>query len=73
MRGRNLVAAGALLLVLSGGLIWSDLPARAQYVVDHALLWRLGWGVWIAAALTLVAFYGWWGSRIASSTVAIIA
>ena len=30
----------------------------------HPILWRGGWGLWIAAALSLLAFYAWWGSRL---------
>ncbi|HYS28289.1 MAG TPA: hypothetical protein VEQ12_02135 [Candidatus Limnocylindria bacterium] len=71
--GVNLLAAAALLLVLSPGLTVAALAPRAAYVVDHPLAWRLGWGIWIAAALTLVAFYGWWGARVQNSKVATIA
>jgi hypothetical protein len=69
----NLLAAAVLLLVLSPGLTVADLATRAAYVVDFALPWRLGWGIWIAAALTLVAFYGWWGARVRNSTLATVA
>ncbi len=61
----NFIAAGALLSILRPGLTVGDPGARASYVTENGLVWRLGWGLWIAAALTLVAFYAWWGSRIA--------
>jgi hypothetical protein len=69
----NLLAAAVLLLVLSPGLTVADLATRAAYVVDFALPWRLGWGIWIAAALTLVAFYGWWGAGVRNSRLATVA
>jgi hypothetical protein len=69
----NLLAAAALLLVLRPGLTVADLATRAAYVVENPLPWRLGWGTWIAAALTLVAFYGWWGARLRNSALATVA
>ena len=69
----NLLAAAALLLVLRPGLTVAELASRAAYVVEFALVWRLGWGLWIAAALTLVAFYGWWGARVRNWTLATVA
>jgi hypothetical protein len=35
---------------------------RIGYMSRHPALWRGGWAVWIAAAISLVAFYAWWGS-----------
>jgi hypothetical protein len=46
---------------------------RIEYVTAHPLLWRAGWGLWIAAALSLVAFYAWWGSHLRDSRWAIAA
>lgn len=69
----NLLAAAALLLVLSPGLTPGDLSARAGYVNANALSWRLGWGLWIAAAVSLVALYGWWGARLRRSKLATVA
>jgi hypothetical protein len=42
----------------------APLPAQARYVSDHLVLWRLGWTVWIVAALALLLFFCWWASRI---------
>ena len=67
----NFIAAGALLLVLRSGVTASDPGAGAAYVGQNGLIWRLGWGTWIGAALTLVAFYAWWGSRIERWRLAI--
>jgi hypothetical protein len=69
----NFIAAGALLLVLRPGVTAGELGAGAAYVTQNGLVWRLGWGTWIAAAMTLVAFYGWWGSRIDRSRLAVAA
>jgi hypothetical protein len=46
---------------------------RVAYIARHPVLWRGGWAVWIAAALSLVAFYAWWGSWLRRSTWAIAA
>ena len=37
---------------------------RAAYITSHAFAWRAGWSIWIAAALSLVAFYAWWGAAL---------
>ena len=46
---------------------------RVAYLARHPALWRGGWAVWIAAALSLVAFYAWWGSWLRRSTWAVAA
>jgi hypothetical protein len=61
----NALAAAALLVCLRPGTeMVTDPAARAAYIVAHPILWRGGWGLWIAAALSLLAFYAWWGSRL---------
>jgi hypothetical protein len=61
----NLIAAGALLLVLRPGTeVVPDAASRIAYITNNELLWRAGWVCWIAAALSLLAFYAWWGSRL---------
>ncbi len=63
----NLTAAGALLLVLRPGTeVVPDPVSRIAYITDNELLWRAGWVCWIAAALSLLAFYAWWGARLPS-------
>jgi hypothetical protein len=63
----NLVAAGALLLVLRPGTeVVPEVASRIAYITNNELLWRAGWVCWIAAALSLLAFYAWWGTRLAS-------
>lgn len=61
----NLLAAAAMALVLRPGTeLTREEPARLAYIASHPLLWRGGWAVWIAAALSLLAFYAWWGARL---------
>jgi hypothetical protein len=61
----NLMAAGALLLVLRPGTeVVPEVASRIAYITDHELLWRAGWVCWVAAALSLLAFYAWWGARL---------
>jgi hypothetical protein len=72
----NGLAALALATVLAPGVSLAPAPAaqgtaqlaplvaQARYVSDHLVLWRLGWAVWILAALALLLFFGWWASRI---------
>ncbi|HYL06217.1 MAG TPA: hypothetical protein VE075_09260 [Thermoanaerobaculia bacterium] len=46
---------------------------RVSYMSLHPALWRGGWAVWIAAAISLLAFYAWWGSFLRRSTLAVAA
>jgi len=52
--------------------IVADAAARAAYVEAHPLAWRVGWAVWIAAALSLLWFYAWWRGRIGASYVPVV-
>ena len=62
--GLNLLGGAALALVLRPGTeVVPDPLARAAYITQHPLLWRGGWLVWMAAALSLLGFYAWWGGR----------
>jgi hypothetical protein len=61
----NLVSAGALLLILRPGTeVIPDPAQRIAHISGHELLWSLGWASWIAAALSLLAFYAWWATRL---------
>jgi hypothetical protein len=59
--GVHVVAAGAMLVA------GSALAARQAYVSEHTATWGLGWLVWHAADLALLALYvalaGQWGRR----------
>jgi hypothetical protein len=64
----NALGAIVMLLVLRHGLESEPAAAaRAAFVTHHAGPWRVSWGIWIAAALSLSAFYGWWGTQLADS------
>lgn len=65
----NAAAAIALATILAPGVSLAPTQAQAAYVADHLVAWRLGWGLWIAAALSLLAFFRWWAVRIGWSPV----
>jgi hypothetical protein len=44
--------------------IVTDAAERAAYVQTNLVAWRLGWTIWIAAALSLLWFYAWWRGRL---------
>jgi hypothetical protein len=70
----NALAAAAMALVLRPGTeVVPDTAARLAYIAAHPLLWRSGWALWIAAALSLLAFYAWWGSRLPDSRAGVAA
>jgi hypothetical protein len=48
------LALGATLM--RPGSIEAPLAERQAYIAEHALEWRIGWGVWMAAAVTYVLF-----------------
>lgn len=62
--GFNALAFVALALGLRHGTELFPLADRIAFVEGHPLLWRAGWCVWMAAALSLLAFYAWWGARV---------
>jgi hypothetical protein len=63
--GFNAAAAVVLLLVLRPGTqVGGDQAGRVAYITQHSLLWRGGWAVWMLTAMSLLAFYAWWGARI---------
>ncbi len=70
----NAAAAIAMWLVLRAGTeAGPTIAVRTAYIAGHALPWRAGWGIWMLAGLSLVAFYAWWGSWVPSSRLAIVA
>ncbi len=46
---------------------------RLAYMARHPALWRAGWAVWVAAAISLVAFYAWWGGFLRRPAWAVAA
>ena len=69
----NGAAAIALATVLAPGVALTDRPDNAAYIAAHLELWRAGWSLWIAAALSLLAFFAWWATRCGWPTLARIA
>jgi hypothetical protein len=69
----NAAAALALATVLAPGVSLAPTPAGSAYVADHLEPWRLGWALWIAAAVSLLAFFWWWASRLGWPVIARVA
>lgn len=68
-------AAGlAMLFVLRGGTeAEADPAARAAYVASHVGLWRAGFAVWMAAGMSVLAFYAWWAPAVRNRRLGIAA
>lgn len=61
----HLAAGLAMLFLLRPGTeAEPDLGRRIAYVAGHALRWRLGFAVWMAAGMSVLAFYAWWAGRL---------
>ena len=69
----NGAAALALATVLAPGVSLAPTPVGAAHVAGHLLAWRIGWTLWMAAALSLLAFFWWWGSRLGWPAMARLA
>jgi hypothetical protein len=69
----NGAAALALATVLAPGVSLVPTPAGTAYIAEHLLAWQVGWALWIAAALSLLAFFWWWGSRLGWPALARLA
>jgi len=68
----NFAAALVMAFVLAPATpIVTDAAERSAYVQTHLLAWRIGWAIWIAAALSLLWFYAWWRGRIGASYVPV--
>jgi hypothetical protein len=66
----HLLALIATALLLQGGLLSEpEAAARLRYIGDQWGAWFAGWGLWMLSALTLVAFYAWWASRLRQSSL----
>jgi hypothetical protein len=58
-----LLAAVAMLFALRNGTeAVPNVLERAIYIAEHATLWRIGWIVWMGAALSSVPFFAWWSA-----------
>ncbi|HKB07075.1 MAG TPA: hypothetical protein VKF61_02210, partial [Candidatus Polarisedimenticolia bacterium] len=61
----NALAVLAIAFLLKPGTeVVPDPVARMNYIAAHPYLWRTGWGLWIVAAISLLAFYAWWGAHL---------
>jgi len=69
----NALAALALATVLAPGASNAPTEANAVYVAGHVTVWRAGWLLWIAAAISLLAFFAWWASRLERSVLVWLA
>jgi hypothetical protein len=69
----NFAATLVMALVLAPATpIVADAAERAAHVQTHLLAWRIGWAIWIAAALSLLWFYAWWRVRIGAPFVPVV-
>ena len=54
----HLLAGAAMAAILRHGLETNpDLQSRLGFLVDHRVLWTLGWLTWTAAAIAILYFY----------------
>jgi hypothetical protein len=60
----NALAFLALAIWLRHGSELVALEERVAFVEEHPAVWRAGWCAWMAAALSLLAFYAWWARRV---------
>jgi hypothetical protein len=58
--GINLIAATAMLFFLRPGLVPLDVKERISYIAANPMLWKLTWGLWVLAALSLICFFVHW-------------
>lgn len=58
-----IAGVGALVLLRGGSEAVSDVQQRIAYLTAHPDRWRVGWLLWMVAAISLAGFYAWWGSR----------
>lgn len=59
--------------LLPGTLAETDWSRRAAHITSHTIVWRIGWAWWMISAVSLIAFYGWWGARIPSRRLSLTA
>jgi hypothetical protein len=62
----NLAASAGMVLVLRHGLPPAPLELRAAFVREHTAAWTAGWALWMAAVLSLLAFYRRMGQALAA-------
>jgi hypothetical protein len=52
------------LFLRRGMLTEPDAWFRAAYITENVTKWYIGWALWMFAAMTIVGFYAWWGSKL---------
>src|SRR6185295_10290611 len=45
------------------------LPERIAWFEAHLALWRASWATWMLGAVSLIAFYAFWGARLGSRKI----
>jgi hypothetical protein len=65
------LAALAMLLVIAPAAD-PGIPIRARldWFEGHLALWRAGWLSWMLGAVSLLAYYAWWGAHLPSRNAA---
>jgi hypothetical protein len=72
--GLNALAGVILVVGLRPGTeAGGSFAERAAYIAANPLVWRGGWLIWMAAALSLLGFYAWWGARLQRPIWALVA
>lgn len=67
----TIAGIGALTLLRGGSEAVADVNERVAYLNAYTDRWRAGWILWMLAALSLNAFYAWWGSHLESRAALI--
>lgn len=57
-------AIGTVVFLRGGSEAGGDVGERAAWLAAHPAQWRTGWLIWMAAAMSLLAFYAWWAARV---------
>ena len=69
----NLAAVAVLALVLAPGTtLVPTVDDRVRYISEHLVAWRIAWGIWMAAAVSLLWFYVWWRARVSGPHVVLV-
>jgi len=70
--GLHVLGLAVMGLFLRPGMLTEpEVARRADYIGGQSAAWTAGWSVWMACAVSLVAFYAWWGARLAAHRLAM--
>ena len=56
-------ALAAMTMVAGGTEMQPEVEERARFIAGNVVSWRAGWVLWMAAAVSLLGFYAWWGEK----------